>query len=127
WHIKRNGERFWASGEMMALRREGQILGFSKILRDRTAERLTSERLRLAQQVSGAGILEIPDVGDELALSAEFAKLWGLPPIERIDRRTLLAIVHPDDREQVDRILFDSATRREELVDFRILRRDSGD
>src|SRR5690606_30821815 len=48
-------------------------------------------------------------------------------PIERIDRRTLLAIVHPDDREQVDRILFDSATRREELVDFRILRRDSGD
>ncbi len=45
WHMRRDGSRFWASGEMLALRdRDGAPLGFVKILRDRTEQRLASEK-----------------------------------------------------------------------------------
>lgn len=37
WHVRANGARFWASGALIALRRsDGEVLGFGKILRDRT-------------------------------------------------------------------------------------------
>ncbi len=37
WHLRKDGSRFWASGEMMPLRApDGSDLGFLKILRDRT-------------------------------------------------------------------------------------------
>ena len=41
WHLRKDGQRFWASGEMMALTDDdGEPLGFVKILRDRTVEHL---------------------------------------------------------------------------------------
>ncbi|TNC08802.1 PAS domain S-box protein [Methylobacterium terricola] len=39
WHLRKDGQRFWASGEMMPLHEEGVHLGFVKILRDRTEQR----------------------------------------------------------------------------------------
>ncbi len=43
WHLRRDGSRFWASGEMMPLRGDdGAHLGFVKILRDRTAEHVAA-------------------------------------------------------------------------------------
>jgi PAS domain S-box-containing protein len=37
WHLRKDGTRFWASGELMPLRgRDGADLGFLRILRDRT-------------------------------------------------------------------------------------------
>ncbi len=49
WHLRRDGSRFWASGEMMPLLREEDetLLGFLKILRDRTEQRRAGEALRL--------------------------------------------------------------------------------
>ncbi len=46
WHLRKDGRRFWASGEMTPLKDEaGRVQGFVKILRDRTEhERLNSER-----------------------------------------------------------------------------------
>ena len=49
WHLRRSGERFWASGEMMPLFDGGTHLGFVKILRDRTEEHLSGAALRQAQ------------------------------------------------------------------------------
>ncbi|WP_263141593.1 PAS domain S-box protein [Pseudomonas sp. RIT-PI-AD] len=47
WHLKKGGERFWASGEMMPLRDEdGRHLGFIKILRDQTRQRQAAEAQR---------------------------------------------------------------------------------
>ncbi|MBE7219719.1 MAG: PAS domain S-box protein, partial [Caulobacteraceae bacterium] len=47
WHLRKDGERFWANGEMMALRDgSGAAIGFVKILRDRTEQRLDLERLQ---------------------------------------------------------------------------------
>ncbi len=40
WHLRKDGTRFWASGEMMPLRSpEGADLGFLKILHDGHGER----------------------------------------------------------------------------------------
>jgi PAS domain S-box-containing protein len=51
WHLRKNGQRFWASGEMMPLLSESrEHIGFVKILRDRTEEHLAGAELRRAQQ-----------------------------------------------------------------------------
>jgi PAS domain S-box-containing protein len=48
WHLKKDGSTFWASGEMMALRSDDDtVLGFIKILRDRTQEREQADQQRL--------------------------------------------------------------------------------
>ena len=48
WHLRADGSCFWASGEMMALKTEEEkVIGFVKILRDRTAEREQADRQRL--------------------------------------------------------------------------------
>ena len=61
WHLRKGGERFWASGEMMVLRDDdGAHLGFVKIMRDRTAEHLAGEALKKAEERSRT-ILETID------------------------------------------------------------------
>lgn len=44
WHITRNGNRFWGNGVVMPLWNEdGSLRGFTKIMRDQTADRLVEE------------------------------------------------------------------------------------
>lgn len=46
WHVRKDGTRFWAMGEMMALKDEdGSHIGYLKILRDRTAQRQAEDAL----------------------------------------------------------------------------------
>lgn len=45
WHVRRDGSRFFAAGALMPLL--GEMGGFVKIVRDRTAERLQEDRRRL--------------------------------------------------------------------------------
>jgi PAS domain S-box-containing protein len=48
WHLRKDGTRFWANGEMMPLRsKDGDHIGFVKILRDRTEQRRLAEETRL--------------------------------------------------------------------------------
>ncbi|MDB5570200.1 MAG: signal transduction histidine kinase, partial [Hyphomicrobiales bacterium] len=48
WHVRRDGARFWADGETMALRDEetGAVEGYLKILRDLTSRREEEEERR---------------------------------------------------------------------------------
>ncbi|RZI54489.1 MAG: PAS domain S-box protein [Pseudomonas sp.] len=47
WHMRKDGSRFWASGEMMPLRDEtGAHQGYVKILRDRTRQHEAGKQLR---------------------------------------------------------------------------------
>lgn len=47
WHNRKSGDRFWASGEMTPLRTDdGEVVGFVKVLRDRTEQRLAVEQSR---------------------------------------------------------------------------------
>lgn len=53
WHLRKGGERFWASGEMMMLANEaGAPIGFLKILRDRTDVHRAQEALRLTEEAA---------------------------------------------------------------------------
>lgn len=49
WHIKLDGTRFWAAGELMPLH-DGALLGVLKILRDRTEQRRAEEALRESEE-----------------------------------------------------------------------------
>jgi len=50
WHRRKGGERFWAMGEMTALKQDdGSTVGFVKVLRDRTEQRLAEEALRRSE------------------------------------------------------------------------------
>lgn len=47
WHLRKDGERFWGSGYMHALRDErGGLVGFAKIVRDMTAQKRYEEDLK---------------------------------------------------------------------------------
>ncbi len=49
WLIRRDGSRFFALGELLPLH-DGELLGFLKILRDRTAQRQAEEALRGSEE-----------------------------------------------------------------------------
>lgn len=51
WHLRKDGTSFWASGEMMPLRGDdGSHEGFVKIVRDRTTQRNSGEKLRVSEE-----------------------------------------------------------------------------
>jgi PAS domain S-box-containing protein len=46
WRVRKDGSRFWADAALTAIRdRDGQLLGFAKVTRDRTELRQTAEEL----------------------------------------------------------------------------------
>jgi PAS domain S-box-containing protein len=51
WHARKDGSRFWGSGIMTAMHDDaGTLIGFGKIMRDRTAQRQLEEDLRTSLQ-----------------------------------------------------------------------------
>ena len=51
WHLRRDGTRFYASGILTALRDDGgTTLGFSKVLRDLTARKLSEAQVRESEE-----------------------------------------------------------------------------
>ena len=47
WRVRKDGSRFWAVGELAPIRtRDGAIVGFTKILRDRTGQQQAEEEVR---------------------------------------------------------------------------------
>lgn len=113
WHLRKNGERFWANGEMMPLRfADGELQGYVKILRDRTAQRLTEtklleneERLQMLFTASGAlGWWDWNIPGNKLACNRRFAELYSVDPdraAEGVGIEEFIKGIHPDDRAWV--------------------------
>jgi PAS domain S-box-containing protein len=51
WHRRKDGSRFWGSGIMTAVHDDaGALVGFGKIMRDRTAQRQLEKELRASLQ-----------------------------------------------------------------------------
>ena len=110
WHLRKDGTRFWASGEMMPLADDADApIGFLKILRDRTAQhRYQAEleeseaRTRLALEAGEMGAWQsTPELG-EMTWDARTRALLGHHPDEPLDYETsFLARVHPEDRAHV--------------------------
>ena len=135
WHLKKDGSRLWASGELLPLRDEGGAhVGFTKMLRDRTAEHLAGKaleevevRLRRAQEAGGVGLFSVDLATNQLRPTPEFCRLYGLPVQEVYAAATVEALVVPGDAHLVSRAA--SRARGEYLrdVEYRIRRPDTGD
>ncbi|OGB20665.1 MAG: hypothetical protein A3I66_23825 [Burkholderiales bacterium RIFCSPLOWO2_02_FULL_57_36] len=53
WHVRKSGQRFWASGALTPLKTDaGEAIGFVKILRDRTEQKRTEQDLQFLAQAS---------------------------------------------------------------------------
>ena len=111
WHLRRNGERFWASGELLPLHDGGaEHLGFVKILRDRTAEHLAGVALKQTQERfqtiletvdSAFAIVEVKFDADDRPVDYRF--LEANPAFERqsgADLRGKWVTEHAPDLEQ---------------------------
>jgi two-component system cell cycle sensor histidine kinase/response regulator CckA len=57
WHQRKDGTRFWASGLLLALREEGGLRGYVKVVRDFTERRRLDEAVREAQKLESVGVL----------------------------------------------------------------------
>lgn len=58
WHMRKNGTRFYASGVLTVLRRQGQAVGFAKIARDLTERKTLENALREANDALEARVHE---------------------------------------------------------------------
>jgi len=111
WHLRKNGERLWASGEMMPLYGDdGAHLGFVKILRDRTAEHLagrameeTQERYRLAAKATNDAIWDWDLQGNQVLWNDALEQAYG-HPVATVETtgEWWLGQIHPDDRARID-------------------------
>ena len=62
WHLRRNGERLYVEGTMVALRDEsGNLLGFSKMMRDITERKREADELRQQWQTFDTALSHTPD------------------------------------------------------------------
>nr|WP_280178528.1 PAS domain S-box protein [Methylobacterium gnaphalii] len=112
WHLRKGGQRFWASGEMTPIRDEtGRTIGFVKVLRDRTADELAREALdevrqrqEIALDTSRVGFFDWNVERGVIEGDRRFAAFFGLDsslvttglPLENfLDR------IHPEDRASV--------------------------
>ncbi len=57
WHLRKDGTRFWASGVMIALKENGTLRGYAKVVRDFTERRKLEEAVRQTQKLESVGVL----------------------------------------------------------------------
>ncbi|KQS75185.1 histidine kinase [Rhizobium sp. Leaf384] len=135
WHVRKDGRRFWASGEIRPLLdNSGTAIGFVKILRDRTQEHLADQalidaqaRLRRAQVAGGVGVFALDLTSNVLAPTPEFCKIYGLDVVDTIPIDMIQALVVDDDQS----VASNPETRRSGTaplnVEYRIRRADTGE
>jgi signal transduction histidine kinase/ActR/RegA family two-component response regulator len=71
WRVRKDGSHFWAVGELSPIREDEAIIGFVKILRDRTQQRQIEEILREERRA-----LEVLNrAGSALALQTDLERL----------------------------------------------------
>ena len=91
WHVRRDGGRFWANGELLALRDEGgELEGYVKMLRDRTEQhyataalRKSEERYRTLYNAIDEGFCLIEVRCDDAAKPIDYCFLEMNPAFER--------------------------------------------
>lgn len=111
WHLRKGGERFFATGMMMPLLVEGQEQGFVKILRDRTRQREEAERRARMDERLKAALAASPGLTTfELDLSSGVLRgdkrFWQLHRLSASDEQEqsltrFLGAVHEADRVHV--------------------------
>jgi PAS domain S-box-containing protein len=112
WHLRKGGQRFWASGEMMPLYDDAHAhLGFVKILRDRTDEHLASvalkeaqERYRVAAGATNDAVWDWDFASNTVLWNEALATTYGHMLDDRHSTgEWWIAHIHSDDRERVEK------------------------
>lgn len=135
WYLRRDGSRFWTTGETMPLRDGRDVhVGFLKILHDRTAERQANEVLREAEaalgraQIAGnVGVFSVDIQTNLLKVTPEFCRLFGVPVRDCLAPEEIEALVLPEYKD----LASDAAKRSRGDVlpdlEYRIRRPDTGE
>jgi len=135
WHVRKSGERFWGLSEMTPLRDErGAIVGFVKLIRDRTEEhraqqalKQSEERLKQAQAAGGVGLFSIDVASNTIDGTAEFHKIFGFDPAQGLTTDAIERLIVAEDRA----VASDAGRRRLGEapldVEYRISRADTGE
>jgi PAS domain S-box-containing protein len=102
WHVRRDGSRFWASGVVTAIRDDaGNLLGFSKVMRDMTERnRLTEERDRFFTLSMDMLCIVTLD-GQFQRVNPAFEKVLGFSEDEMLNM-SLFELLHPADRTMTE-------------------------
>ncbi|MBO9766681.1 MULTISPECIES: hybrid sensor histidine kinase/response regulator [Xanthomonas] len=129
WHVRKSGERFWANGSLMVLREEtGEAIGFVKVLRDRTAERLASEALQKSERRLDALVrASSQSIFSASAHWRELRQLVGDGVLSDAASATpdWQAMVHPDDRARLAQALAQATAAKSGVdVEYRVLGAD---
>jgi PAS domain S-box-containing protein len=110
WHLRKDSQQFWASGEMMPLYGDHNLhLGFVKILRDRTGEHLAGQaieeaqaRYRIAIKATNDAIWDWDLTADRVQWNDALERAYGHPLASvEMTGNWWLAQIHPDDRDRV--------------------------
>jgi PAS domain S-box-containing protein len=136
WLMRKDGTRFWANGATTSLRdAQGDVIGFAKIVHDRTGQKRTEEALRESEQRLTAA-LHAAQMGtwrwdiatDVYTFDASLHALFGLPPDEEIRSiGDFLEHLHPEDRSSVVTAFQRSVNEGADFnVEFRVPLPDGG-
>lgn len=102
WHQRKSGERFWANGQMTVLRDDaGETVGFVKVLRDKTEQKLATEGLsgsqsniRLLLDSMMEGFYAVDTDGVTTLCNAAFLRMMGFAREEDALGRKLHDMIH---------------------------------
>jgi PAS domain S-box-containing protein len=86
---------------------------------------ISEERLRLAAKAAGFGVYEHDPITRQSIWSSELFAIMGLEPRERVEMSSLIAAVHPDDRDVYENFLQEPADEANDGLyehSYRILR-----
>ena len=107
WMTRKDGVRFWASGITTGVRDEaGDLIGFTKVLRDLTERKQYEERLKESQLYSRLLTETLPQMvwscrsdGECDYLSPQWVRYTGIPESEQLGFGWFDQL-HPDDQER---------------------------
>jgi PAS domain S-box-containing protein len=132
WMMRKDGRRFWASGITTGvLDNEGNLIGFTKILRDLTEHKHIEEQLRQSQAYLRLLTESLPQLvwtclpdGECDYLSAQWVRYTGIPESEQLGYGWLNQL-HPDDQQATIGAWKQAVTKKSVFdVEYRIRKSD---
>ena len=135
--VRKDGSTFPAEISVSTIRDpEGIPQSFISIIRDVTEHRQAEEKVRKsearlaeAQRIALLGSWEVDRVRNEVVWSDEVYRIFGLTPQEfPVTHEAFMSLVHPDDRELVQRAIDEAAYEGKRYsIDHRIVLSDGSE